>query len=340
MHHARFVMTTALVLALGVIAPARAGDELTRPGEATRPWAADVDTDDQERATELFYEGNKLLRDSLFAKAAARYREALKHWEHPRIHYNLALALMNLERPIEAYQTFERAMRHGPEALDPDKFQQAQNYHNLFGQQIARVEIHCDEPGAEVALDGEVLFRGPGTYRGLVQIGEHRLVASKPGFLTRTKALLLTSGQKLRIELDLLALDETTRTVRRWSQWKPWTVVAGGTLIAAAGGLAHWLAVEDYRRYDTEVTKRCDPDYGCSIEQKVELDPIRQRASYEQWSAIAAYSVGSAILATGAVLLYMNRARTVRIDIDDDAPVSLQPMVAPDAAGVAAAFRF
>jgi hypothetical protein len=62
-----------------------------------RPWVKGVSAADQSAAIELFHEGNGLLKESLFVQAAAKYREALHHWDHPGIHYNLALALLNLD---------------------------------------------------------------------------------------------------------------------------------------------------------------------------------------------------------------------------------------------------
>ena len=76
---------------------ARAQTGPTETGD--RPWAKGVSKERQEAAWEVFREGNALLKDSLFAKAADKYREALKSWDHPAIHYNLALALVNLDQP-------------------------------------------------------------------------------------------------------------------------------------------------------------------------------------------------------------------------------------------------
>src|SRR5258706_5080503 len=71
------------------------------PGALDRPWAKAVTPQEQKLATDLFREGNALLKESLFVQAAEKYREALRHWNHPGIHYNLALALLNLDQPVE-----------------------------------------------------------------------------------------------------------------------------------------------------------------------------------------------------------------------------------------------
>ena len=40
-------------------------------------------------------------------------------WDHPGIHYNLALALLNMDQPVEVYQNLENAIKYGAEPLDP-----------------------------------------------------------------------------------------------------------------------------------------------------------------------------------------------------------------------------
>src|SRR3954454_2214857 len=94
-------------------APAVSGQaqsELPGSKAAERPWVLGVSAVEQKAALNLFREGNALLKESLFVQAAAKYREALRHWNHPGIHYNLALALLNLDQPVEVYKQLETAL--------------------------------------------------------------------------------------------------------------------------------------------------------------------------------------------------------------------------------------
>src|SRR6476659_855341 len=90
----------ALALAVGVTLglPSWGADE------PERPWARGVPKDRQAKAIALFREGNGALKESLFPKAAALYRDALQVWDHPAVHYNLALALVNLDQPLEVHE--------------------------------------------------------------------------------------------------------------------------------------------------------------------------------------------------------------------------------------------
>ena len=50
----------------------------------------------------------------------------------------------------------------------------------------------------------------------LVEAGEHRLIATKPGFLARTYSLQLVGGEEHTLAIELLSVDEAAVTTRRW----------------------------------------------------------------------------------------------------------------------------
>src|SRR5947209_4560930 len=125
-------------------------NESLQNGGDARPWAAGVAQAEQQKALQLFHDGNVQLNDGLFAKAAEKYREALKHWDHPAIHYNLALAQMNLDQPIDAYNNMQQSLKYGePPLQSKDKFDHAKEYMLLLEKEIATVEVSCDKPGAK-----------------------------------------------------------------------------------------------------------------------------------------------------------------------------------------------
>jgi hypothetical protein len=306
--------------------------------EGNRPWAKGVSAADQEAAKKLFREGNDLLRDSLFAQAADKYREALKHWDHPGIHYNLALALINLDQPIAVYEAFGKSIKYGAAPIDDDKLQRARSYRTLLEQQLAQVEIVCEEPGANVSMDGKLLFTAPGMHSGLMRAGEHNVVASKPGYLTETQQLVLSPGEKKRLEITLLSLDQAGETVQRWSPWLPWSIVGGGLAIALGGGTMHWRAAGNFDSFDQEFNVTCASN-GCLESEVPALTDKLDRAETQQKIALTSYVVGGVAVATGLVMVFLNQPRFIRKD-KAAGKVSFTPVVAPDMAGVSAGFRF
>ncbi len=308
------------------------------PGGANgvvRPWAKGVSAADQSKALQLFREGNQFLRDSLFVKASAKYREAVAHWEHPAIYFNLALALLNLDQPIEVYQSLEKAMKYGVAPLAKDKFAHARSYKRVVGKLLSRLKVECNEPGAKVSLDGKALFTAPGKFEGLVRFGEHSIVAQKAGFVTTNINKLLKPGETTTIEVKLYTAEALTRYQRKWQVWKPWAVVGGGGATLALGALLHLRARSNFRSYDAGIEDcgGCVPDSS--------LSGKKDSAKLQQNLAFVSYVVGAAALASGVSLLYVNRNRPYRIDTQAKrSSLTVLPVVGKTSAGVSAAFTF
>lgn len=305
--------------------------------EPERPWARGVSQEDQQAALKLFAEGNALLKDSVFVQAAAKYREALKHWDHPAIHYNLVLALLNLDQPVEVHQHLEAAMKYGPAPLDADKFEQARAYKILIEKQLARIVVTCEVEGANVVMDGRPLFVAPGRYEGLVRAGPHTIVATREGYLTNETSPNLVSGKTTTIDLQLYTSESLTQYRRRWAVWMPWTVVAAGAAVAAGGAVLHQQARESFATYDQSINT-CG---GCYPGDDVRA--ALQRGNSQQTLALVGYAVGGAAIAAGATLVYFNRLEPYQVrpeDLQVNPEVTVVPMVGPHEGGVFATVRF
>ncbi|MFP2926864.1 hypothetical protein ACLESO_17025 [Pyxidicoccus sp. 3LG] len=302
-----------------------------------RPWARGISQQKQQVAIDLFRSANALLKESIFAKAAEQYREALTHWDHPAIHYNLALALLNLDQPIEVHEHLEAAMRFGAAPLDTEKLESARAYKTLVEKQLARLEITCETPGASVMMDGRQLFVGPGRFEGWVRAGPHTLVATGEGFLTQDQSRTLSPGERASLDLKLFTSEDLIEYRRKWSAWKPWTVVGSGVAIAAGGILMHSMARKDYTSFDTAIAS-CG---GCVPEPAVARQ--RSRGDTLQTGAVAAYAVGGAAVVTGAVLVYLNRLQPHQIDQPSATPkvtASVTPYLGAGGGGASATLRF
>lgn len=319
-----------------------------------RPWARGVSESDQAAALRMFREGNASLNEGVFVTAVKQYREALGRWDHPAIHYNLALALMNLDQPIEVYESLAKALKYDPKAgpapLDADKYDRAKNYMLLAQKQVANVDITCDKPGAKVAVDGNVVFIGPGRYQGLVRIGKHSFVAEKAGYVTSVEAPYIGPGETMRFSLKLFSAEELTRHKRMWkATWIPWTVAGAGGAIAIASGVLYAAGRSDIKDFDARISQ-CGT-MGCEITD--ELKDMRQSGDTKQTMAWVGFGIGAATIATGFVLAYVNRIRPYQIRPEDLQKEGKRPGVASsltvtplvpvagsDVTGAAASFRF
>ena len=316
--------------------PRAAGDETLPSAEQPKgaggvlpqaemtPWDDGVTQEHRREAARAFAEANRDLDDSLPAKAVEKYRAALKLWPHPAIHYNLALALIELRQPVDVAHHLEKAIEHGLKGLNnqADKLEQAKKYLEIVKEQIANVEVSCQKDGAKVSVDGKHVFtveKGkPNIYKGRVAIGKHTFVAEKPGFATPVDAPFIGPRETFRIELKLYTAEELTRWKRRWParRWMPWVAIGGGALVGLVGGGLQLSATSSYRQFNTEL-RRCSDDVGGRTCDAGGFTNLRDSGDLKHTLGTVGYAVAGAALVTGGLLFYLNRRVSYLITTDE-----------------------
>ena len=99
-------------------------------------------------------------------------------------------------------------------------------------------------------------------------------------------------------------------------KYVPYTVLAAGIVVAAAGLGMHFGARGMYQSYDKQVS-------GCAVTETYHggcqltsgLAGAKSGADILQVAAISAYAVGGALTVIGAVLIYANRLQPYRISV-------------------------
>jgi len=268
----------------------------------SRPWAKGVPESEQKLARASFEKGTEHLMKFLFEPATQEFREALGHWDHPVIHYNLSLALGLLNEPIEAHAHVEKALLFGPAPLEQERFQQALNYKAKLERQLAWVEIQCNTPGAEITLDQEKLPVEPEhPVARWVQPGKHLISASKAGRVTTELHEELAPGSRKTVSLPLFEKIDLIEKKWRMPEQVPFEVAAGGAALAAGGVLFHFNAWKGFTAFDRDINA-CG---GCV--PSPELATQHANAVTFQRVALGGYAVGGAALITGAVMLLLNQ---------------------------------
>ncbi len=303
-----------------------------------RPWAEGISEERQRAADALFQEGNGYLDNSLFLKAAEKFREALGYWDHPAIHYNLSLALVNLGQPLELHRHLVKAMQYDEKPLDHEKIERARFFKKLVEQQLSHLDISCDVTGAVVRMDEQVLFTAPGHFKEWVLPGEHKITVTKEGYPPNERYRPSKGGERIALHIrQLYKEEELRRHSRPWPVWKPLAVLGTGAALTLGGGLLHLRARDSYRDFDARAAV-CGPA-GC--EPGLGHLKLRTRGASLQRAAWISYGVGGAMFATGAVLAFINRTHSYSVSPDQHEQslgVSLQ--VNGHSRGVLAMFRF
>jgi hypothetical protein len=320
-------VAVTLIAALVLPGPASADDK--QPEAPAGPWAEGVTAEQKAEAQRLLGVGNQLLIDGKVAEALAKYEEALRSWDHPAIRFNMVRALIQLNKPVEAQANLEKALKYGAAPLEEGVYQEALTVKVLLANQVADIEVGCEQDGVKVTLDTEPLLSCPGRQTRRLEPGKHLLVSTKENFLTDTKEVIVMGGTKETVTVKLIALEKAGVEKRRWASWKPWAVVGAGALIGGVGGLLQWRATVAMDDYERAVGREC-ADTGCTPQQLDDAliaDKERTAKLYNK-IAIGTMAAGGATIAIGAALVFMNR------------PYTVYPEVGAKSAGVNVALRF
>jgi hypothetical protein len=293
--------------------PALAHAQPAPPGAPgpEKPWAVGVPADRRFEALELYRKGNAFFEQRQYSLALAEYEVAITRWNHPAIRYNMAVALINLDRTLEAFESLEQSLRFGAEPLG-QHYAQALTYQRLLLGRLARIRVVCPVPGARVTLDGQPLFTGPGEATRLTVTGRHLVVASLDGHLTDTRPVVVAPGEVTTITVRPLRIVPGVRYQRRFKRvWMPWAVLSGGVVVAAAGGALLARASSGYAAYNRGFAEECPS--GCQ-EKEVpsSLVTLRDQARASRAWGFGLVGVGAAIALAGTILAILNTPMPVR----------------------------
>lgn len=301
------------------------------------PWMARVTPDQQAKAQELFDEGRKLFAFPDFIGAEQKFREALNIWNHPAIHYNLALSLRAVENLTLAYEHLEQALKYQGAALSAERTTDANRFLEEIGKKISILELSCREPDTVVVLDGNVVPVMPS--RQLLTPGEHHVVAKKAGYEPSEYTLALSPGKPAKLQTRLFTQTQLVRTVYRAPSWIPVAVIGTGAALGVTGALLLYRSNALLKQVDTEFKGRSDcADDGCPL-TPAWRELQHDSDLYKTWSTVS-FVTGAIAIAGGAIWLPLNKS-TKRLTPEElDHQTTVTPIVGANILGAAAAGRF
>lgn len=290
MNHRISVCAISLAAALAVVAPRSAAAE-------DSPWSTGVSSDRQAQANKLFAEGNELYAQQAHGPAAEKYRAALELWDHPLIRYNLATALIRLDKPLEASEELEKALRYGSQPFKPELYSSAQDYQALLKGRVGWLEVSCEQAGTKISIDGKPLFNCPGSQKVRILAGEHSVGGEQKDFLSVNRRVVVPGGDTLKESIKLIPLDQAVVLKYKYPRWVPWTV-AGVSAGVAAGGLLTYLSG---RSLMADYDQRFSANYPKGISEE-DLKADASTGLYEQReSAKTRGTIGISLMAAGGV---------------------------------------
>ncbi len=324
---------TALAVAVGLFAGAA-------PAHAeTPPWAVGVTDAKKAEAQKFLDAGNALFLDKKYAEALEKYRSAVGAWDHPAIRFNIVRCLIQLDRAVDASDNLKLALKYGAAPLEETVYAEALAYEKLLANQIGDLTVSCAQPEVKITLDGQPLAACPATETRRVSPGPHQLVGTKQGLLTKTIEVVVIGGKTLAVPVKLDPIGQAARIEHRWATWKPWVVFAAGFAVVGIGAVVDLAAFTDMDSYDRTVTQNCSV-VACTEDDPRLASVAKLKDSAERTTKIAGgvMILGAATVATGAVMLYLNRGRTVIPSSVEKLNPSVVPM--SGGAGLSVSGRF
>jgi hypothetical protein len=328
----RYHRTAVMVVALLVVMPtwSDACADVLRTGR--EPWFQSSTADAQQRARALFTQAVDKHQQLLRGDAMKLYEQALALWDNPDIRWNLALVLEDLGQDVRAHDQLQAVLRWDT-ALGAERLLAVrERLRVLQSRRLARIDADSTEPGADVKLDGQPWFQGPGHRSELVAPGTHYVASTKPGYFPVTTATLMVAGEHYRVTLRMTA--DRRIEIRRWATWKPWAGLASGLALAAAGAA---LDRQAFAHRDAAVDALAR---GCgAVACRPRHLPDYDRAVVENRIAIGAFVVGGTAITVGLVLAWLNQPHSHHVEVAPS-PIEVTPSVSPDRVGVSASLRF
>jgi hypothetical protein len=279
------------------------------PAHADSPWAEGVTDDQKLRAKTLLDAGNALLIEKKYVEALEKYTAAVAVWDHPAIRFNMVRCEIQLGKNLEAYEDLEKSLRFGAAPLEETVYNEAVGYQKLLASQVGELTVTCEQPGVQLTLDGKPLAACPTKTTRRLLAGPHQIVGTKKGLLTRSMDLVVIGSKSETANVKLDPLAKAARVEHRWPQYVPYTVLGGGLAIGAVGILFQVLGSSQMDEYDRWVDTRCTGN--CTTSELADVQHLYDGARFKSAVGVSLMITGGVALATGAVMAYLNRGRTV-----------------------------
>lgn len=311
------------------------------PAQAqTPPWSVGVSDAQKAKAQKFLEAGNALFLDKKYAEALDQYKSAVGEWDHPAIRFNIVRCLIQLDRPVDASDNLKLALKFGAAPLEEAVYTEALSYDKLLANQIADLTVECTQPGVKITLDGQHLATCPAKEARRVAPGQHQIVGTHSGLLTRTVEMVAIGGKQQAVTIKLDPLAKAARVEHRWPQWVPWGVFIGGFAVGGFGVVFNVWAANDMEAYDTAIGQQC-PTMACDVETDPKLADARDlddRSRTKNLVGVSLMVTGGAAIAAGGLMLYLNRGRTVYPTSVERMTPSITPMPGGAAFSLSGAF--
>jgi hypothetical protein len=189
----------ALCAALALALPS-----LVARAEGPPAAAAPAPVPAQEEAASRFKKGLDLFKEGDYQAALIELRRANELAPNYNVLYNIGQVYFQLQDYPNALRSLESYLQEGGKGVDAKRRAEVEKDIEKLKSRVANLEIAVNVHDAEVTIDEISAGKTPLPRSVLVGAGRHRLVVSKPGFVTITRVVEIASAELQKIPIELL----------------------------------------------------------------------------------------------------------------------------------------
>lgn len=331
-------------LALAFLFCIHAGD-LHGQGEA------DVDA---KTSKKHFEQGVKYFKKEWYSRALESFKKSYELRPHWALHYNMGLCYEKLELYAKARRELDAYLTKGREKVPPARKEAILKKLDRLDMMIGELTVDVGVEGAVVSVDGEEVGTTPLDAPVPLDQGEHRIEVSKEGYESWEGTVVIERGEGRALELDLAASASTGKGLagkhaafgKREDglvpDWVPWTGIALGAALLAAGVGTGAAAIEKNGEYEDAYDA-----YGEKLEQGTatledyestgkKMDNLEDEREKCGKASTGLFIAGGLIGAAAAVLLILDRRKESGKE-EEPRSVSIVPFVGTGVSGGASA---
>ncbi|MBI4703107.1 MAG: PEGA domain-containing protein [Deltaproteobacteria bacterium] len=167
------------------------------------PAWAQAQPDPKAIARQIFAHAIELLDKGDYAQAAAEFRRAYELSPHYSVLYNLGQVHVELGKPVEALDAFERYLQGGGGEIVADRRKKVEEDIERLKGRVGELSIAVTPAAAAVSLDGRALGHEALAAPIRVVAGDHEIGAALAGYLPASRKLSVVGRQQQKVELAL-----------------------------------------------------------------------------------------------------------------------------------------
>lgn len=162
-----------------------------------------TDDTDAARAAVRFQQGVDLYREGSYEGALAEFRKAYQISPSFRVLYNIAQTQYALHDFVGAYKSIIQYMAEGRGEISGDRQSQVDEMSAKLRERIGHVQISTNLPDADIRIDDVSVGNSPLPGPVPVNVGAHRVSATKAGLAAAVRTLTVAGKETVRVDLTI-----------------------------------------------------------------------------------------------------------------------------------------